>query len=214
MMIPKQIENSGDVPGFNNKQHLDALEKYASKIPEGSKVLEIGVGWGGSTWSLLDSLPKGCELYSCDTFAMNDIQLKQHHCNGVLKKHSHNSAIVYAMDLYMKRDQRACFDWCVGQHPRYKTTLKGVFQERSLDVLERDNVWDLVYLDGWHQYENVKRELNLLANTKYICGDDYHPVHPGCKQAIDEFIQSNPDRDFWFDTFESGSGFWTSTKNA
>jgi len=101
MIIPKTIESYSDVPGFNNDTHLDNLMSFASSIPEGSKVLEIGCAWGGSTWALLDSLPKNCKLHVCDTFGMNNPQLKQKHYNGVMKKHSHNTAVAYAMNLYL-----------------------------------------------------------------------------------------------------------------
>jgi len=208
MIIPKTLESYSDVPGFNNDTHLDNLMKFASSIPERSKVLEIGCAWGGSTWALLDSLPKNCKLHVCDTFGMNHPQLKQKHYNGVMKKHSHNTAVAYAMNLYLEKDHRAVFDWCLKQHPRYNKIVKQVHQKPSLEVLAEDSEWDFVYIDGLHSYENVKAELNIVGKTKYICGDDYHPAHPGCMKAIDEFVSKNPHREFTHDDFESGSGFW------
>lgn len=209
MIIPKPIQNSYDVPGFNNQKHLNNLGKFARSIPEGSRVLEIGVGWGGSTWELMDSLPDGCKLYSCDTFEMNHPQLKERHYNGVMAKHSHNTAIAYAMSLYMEKTQRACFDWCVDQHPKRFKVLKGVFQKPSLEVLKEDSNWDMVYIDGLHSYENVSAELKFCENVPYLCGDDYHPAHEGTMRAIDEFVERNPERTFTHDDFETGSGFWT-----
>lgn len=212
MLIPKQIQGSYDVAGFNNQKHLKALGNYIKHIPEESRVLEIGVGWGGSTWEILDNLPAGCELHSCDTFQMNAPNLKQKHVDGVLKKHSHNSAIVYQMQVYQEQNQRAAFDWAVKQHPRYNKMMKRVHQATSLSVLKDDLNWDCVYVDGLHSYNNVSLELKLCDHVHYICGDDYHPAHPGCKKAIDEFVDRNPERSFYHDPFESGSGFWSITK--
>lgn len=211
MIIPKQIQNSYEVAGFNNKRHLNSLGQFASILPKESRVLEIGVGWGGSTWELMDSLPENCELHSCDTFQMNDPQLKARHRQGVLEKHSHNSAIVYQMQLYQEQNHRAAFDWAVKQHPRYRKLMKRVHECKSLDVLNDDLNWDMVYIDGHHAYETVIQELTLIKDVHYVCGDDYHPAHPGCQKAIDEWIEATG-RQFSFDPYETGSGFWYSVK--
>ena len=110
MLIPKQIETYLDVPGFNNPKHLDALAETASSIQPGARVLEIGPAFGCSTWVLMTNLQKGIELHTCDTFGMNHPALKQRHYNGVMAKHSHNSAIAYAMNLYLEKDHRTLFN--------------------------------------------------------------------------------------------------------
>jgi len=212
MIIPKTIEHYLDVPGFNNPKHLDALSEFAASVPTNAKVLEIGPAFGCSTWVLMTHLPDGSILHSCDTFGMNNPQLKQRHYDGVMAKHSHNSAIAYAMNLYMEKDHRALFDHTTAQHPRRYKILKKIHAIPSLQLLVEDNEWDMVYIDGLHSYENVSRELKLLKNVSLLCGDDYHPAHPGTMKAIDEFIQNNPDRKFLHHDFESGSGWWTITK--
>ena len=210
MVIPKTITCSYDVAGFNSLKHLNNLGEFAKKIPEKSRVLEVGVGFGGSTWELMDSLPADCKLHSCDTFLMNSAALKSKHISGVLKKHSSNSAIVYQMNVYKEWDQRAAFDWAVKQHPRYREIMKEVYSCKSIEVLQKDNNWDMVYLDGHHSYETVSTELSYLDDVPYVCGDDYHPAHPGCQKAIEEWIDRTG-RNFKFDPFVSGSGFWVST---
>jgi hypothetical protein len=211
LIIPKQITNSFEVAGFNNQKHLRSLGKFVSKLPKESRVLEVGVGFGGSTWEFLDSLPENSELHSCDTFGMNHPQLKAYHAKGVLAKHSHNSAIVWQMKIYQESTHRACFDWAVKQHPRYRTVMKKVHECTSLEVLKGDLNWDCVYLDGHHAYETVSKELELCSHVPYMCGDDYHPAHPGCQQAISEWVEKTG-RHFEHDTYESGSGFWFSIK--
>lgn len=209
IVLPKTPESYMDVAGFNNPTHLDHLTEYVSRLKSG-RILEIGCAWGGSTWAILDGIQKGVELHTCDTFQMNELALKHHHINGVKAKHSHNASVMYGMSIYMDKDQRAVFDHYVSYHPKRKH-LKKVHQTRSLEVLEQDNNWDLAYVDGYHSYANVKKELTYLKNTKMICGDDYHPDHEGCMKAIDEFKEANPDRTFYHDPFETGSGFWSIT---
>ena len=212
MMIAPPPKSVLDVPGFNNLKHLTNLSKFVSTIPTNSKVLEIGCAWGGSTWAILDGLPEGSKLYTCDTFQMNTPVLKNRHYQGVMAKHSHNPSVVYAMQLYMKNDQKAVFDYCLSYHPRFFDFHKAVYVEKSLKVLENDNKWDLVYLDGDHSYSTVRSELEYIKDVKYICGDDYHPAHPGVIKAVDEFLLEN-DFQFQHDEFESGSGFWSMIKN-
>ena len=213
-VIPKQILNYLDVPGFNNPYHIKALMKFASSIPEGSRVLEIGCGWGCTTWALLDSLPENVDFHTCDTFGMNDNALKMHHVHGVTKVHMHNTAVRYAMWLYTETQMeahRTVFDWVIAQHPKRNKIKHTVHQKTSLKLLDEDANWDVAYIDGLHQYYNVKQELNKLKDVKYLCGDDYHPAHPGCKRAIDEFLESD-EREFYHHDFETGSGFWTAVK--
>ena len=55
---------------------------------------------------------------------------------------------------------------------------------------------DYVFLDGGHDYETVKNDLNccidVLKNDGTILCDDYDLTYaPGVKQAIDEFAKLN-----------------------
>ena len=209
IVIPTPPKSYMDVAGFNNPIHLDNLSKYISKLESG-RILEIGCAWGCSTWAILDGIQDKASLHTVDTFGMNNPGLKQQHYKGVSEKHSSNSSVMYGMSVYMEKDQRATFDHFISYHPKRKR-LKKVYQCPSLEVLKKDVNWDLAYIDGLHSYENVKQELNYLKDVKSLCGDDYHPAHKGCMQAIDEFNQKYPERTFYHDPFDTGSGFWSST---
>lgn len=52
---------------------------------------------------------------------------------------------------------------------------------------------DLIYVDGAHDYESVKKDLTMWGTRarKVICGDDYDENWPGVMQAVDEIF---PDR--------------------
>lgn len=90
-----------------------------------------------------------------------------------------------------------------------KTTLplKNIRLQRgySQNVLPHypDNCFDVMYIDGDHSYEGVKRDLELaLKKVKpggFICGHDYEMNHMktpntydfGVKRAVDEFCQTH-----------------------
>tara|TARA_E500000178_G_scaffold286882_1_gene288887 strand:- start:137 stop:766 length:630 start_codon:yes stop_codon:yes gene_type:complete len=55
---------------------------------------------------------------------------------------------------------------------------------------------DYVFLDGGHEYETVKNDLenctNIINNSGTILCDDYNLSYaPGVKKAIDEFVKKN-----------------------
>jgi hypothetical protein len=66
-----------------------------------------------------------------------------------------------------------------------------------------DNTCDIIYIDGDHSYEGVKKDLAIsflkIKNNGYIMGHDYEMnmkkaktyYNFGVKQAVDEFCQNN-----------------------
>ena len=55
---------------------------------------------------------------------------------------------------------------------------------------------DYVFLDGGHDYETVKNDLdcciNVIKNNGTVLCDDYNLSYaPGVKKAIDEFVINN-----------------------
>ena len=76
-----------------------------------------------------------------------------------------------------------------------------LIQKTSDDALGKltGRTFDFIYIDGIHQYENVKRDIiNYLPMVKkggVIGGHDYGPSWPGVKQAVDEMF-GEPDKVF------------------
>jgi predicted O-methyltransferase YrrM len=62
-----------------------------------------------------------------------------------------------------------------------------------------DESFDFIYIDGIHQYENVKQDIiNYLPKVKkggVIGGHDYGNSWPGVRQAVDEMF-GQPDKVF------------------
>ena len=69
-----------------------------------------------------------------------------------------------------------------------------LLRHKSLELYGKfpPNILDVMYIDGNHEYESVKQDLEfayfIIKPHKFICGHDYNMQHAGCKQAIDEFI--------------------------
>ncbi|HBT75063.1 TPA: hypothetical protein DEB29_03630 [Candidatus Wolfebacteria bacterium] len=60
---------------------------------------------------------------------------------------------------------------------------------------------DLIYIDGSHQYEDVKLDIELWKDraTKVLCGDDYTPHQEGVRRAVDELLpEANKDQRVWY----------------
>lgn len=61
--------------------------------------------------------------------------------------------------------------------------------------LDKDNQYDLIYIDGAHDYNNVKNDIiNFLPKVKkggYLSGHDYNSADYGVIQAVNEFFPQN-----------------------
>ena len=54
---------------------------------------------------------------------------------------------------------------------------------------------DMLFIDGNHEYESVKQDLELytIKTTKLVTGHDYIPEWPGVIKAVNEFFGKEPD---------------------
>jgi cephalosporin hydroxylase len=62
---------------------------------------------------------------------------------------------------------------------------------------------DLIYIDGSHHYEDVKKDIEMWypRATIVLCGDDYTDAWPGVRQAVDEHAKSitiNTNQRCWY----------------
>lgn len=71
----------------------------------------------------------------------------------------------------------------------------------SYEVVDKffDNSINLVYIDGDHSYEAVKRDIELylpkIRNRGILSGHDYHTTWPGVMKAVNETL-GTPDKVF------------------
>ena len=72
-----------------------------------------------------------------------------------------------------------------------------LYKGSSLDLLSSlpDNYICFCYIDSWHWYDHVVKELSFMPNKIHdgglVCGDDYAPNESGVVQAVDEFLINN-----------------------
>ena len=84
------------------------------------------------------------------------------------------------------------FDTRLQPFIEYKKCVK--LKEFSKQAAKKflDNSIDMVYIDGNHDYEYVKSDIDLwypkIINGGVLSGHDYSSNHPGTKLAIDEFM--------------------------
>jgi predicted O-methyltransferase YrrM len=70
-----------------------------------------------------------------------------------------------------------------------------VLKMDSIEAVKRfpDGYFDVVYIDGAHDYESVKKDVNhwfpKVRKDGYIAGDDYVKGWPGVVRAVDEFLK-------------------------
>lgn len=201
------ITSAEDVPGWTtNVQHLN-YEDLVNILPKNPKVLELGCGWGKSTWAWLDILPDTAEYYIVDNFSMPYWMLEQ----SVSLWRRLNISRPNLTDKQLRRiykrniDQRKIFNAIINQHPK-QHLIKKVWHmsgDQWKSCEEYTTEWDLVYLDDDHSYLTVRDWLERFKNVPIICGDDYHPNHTGVVSAVDEYNKNTNftkqilDGNFW-----------------
>jgi SAM-dependent methyltransferase len=134
----------------------------------------------------------------------------------VLEIGSYNGVSTSLFAFYAKR--------VVAIDPQCLDTLKQVvdnhdnieyYMDYSMNVVPKfeNEAFDLVYVDGFHDYENCMRDIMLtipkLKKTGNMCGHDYHRDHPGVVAAVNNLLQVGILNSF--EVFEDSS--WSANVN-
>ena len=170
------------------------LAEIASKKPK--TFLEIGVFHGvtaRNVCELLYSIHKenfkyiGLDLFSKSDENKNEIIPSTKFLNPLKK--------IYFK--YIKRQEPYSLEAVSDLLKKFKDNVKLITgnSNKFLKKIDMTKV-DYVFLDGGHEYETVKNDLNccinVLKNNGTILCDDYNLTYaPGIKQAIDEFAKFN-----------------------
>ena len=98
---------------------------------------------------------------------------------------------------YLKRQDPYSLDAVTELLKKYKNNIQ-LIKGNSNKILKKIDMSkiDYVFLDGGHDYETVRNDLNnsinVLENNGTILCDDYNLSYaPGVKKAIDEFVNTN-----------------------
>ncbi len=170
-MVPDYIFN---IPSLMSKSDLESIFELAYKLPKNSNILEIGCFLGSTTCTIKEASPT-CKLHCVDTWP-DEIHSK--YLTGKDdRKFSH-------VEITSNK-----FDWF--QHTKH---LEDVFTYQMASLRFYPEIkFDFIFLDGNHQYVNVKSELikfkNYLKPNGILAGHDYG-FEPTTK-AIIEFAHNN-----------------------
>ena len=177
-------KSASQIPGWTSEAQHIQYQKLLDQLPDSPKILEIGCGWGRSTWAWLDILPKTAEYFILDNFCLSyRTLLKTYRDRNFLKR-------VNANKLY----QKDIFDQIIIQHPNY-FNIKEIWNMSGKDWIQSDYFttdWDLVYFDDDHSYDAVTRWLQIFSKVPIVCGDDYLLTHLGVKNGVDDYCNNNP----------------------
>lgn len=172
------------IPGFSADIELYYAE-LAKSLPQGARVVEVGVLFGRSV-SYLSSLRPDLDIWAVDTWEPGDRE-------GDMAEYQAHYGNTWAAFLGGMRD-----------HAPDVLDRIHVVRARSTDVTLP--LADVVFIDADHSYEAVLADIHHWRRGVkvggIIAGHDYlEPNHPGVVQAVTEV--------FW-GAHKMGPGEWTS----
>ncbi len=159
-----------EIEGWMDFDELDFLFDVAAGC---HTVVEIGCFQGRSTVAIMAGLRQRGgfgNLFVVDLFDGRGTSRSNEFGRGELRSRFYSNLMERGLSP---------FDIIAADSGDRKTA--SVFADKSVD---------LIFVDGSHDYESVKRDLDVWAPKVsvggIICGHDYHPGTPGVVRAVDE----------------------------
>lgn len=192
----KYIQSANDIPGWTNVEQHRLYNNVVKQLPKKPKILEIGCGWGKSTWGWLDALPVGTEYYVLDIFFLNEHKAHLENLYNKALKYQKNKLAKYIKKSQNKnKTQYDMFLECVSQHDNFNY-IKKIYKDDYFNWKKQNVIkFDMVYIDGDHSYEHVSDQLKYFKDVPIVCGDDYkeksRDYFKGLMTAVDNYIKDN-----------------------
>lgn len=158
----------GDANYYTKQQgwfdYWDIYYLAASRFPNGN-LLEVGVWKGLSLKYLAEKAPEA-QIYGVDVFEYDQ---EYHGRTGSFLEDAQKRLEAFKNVQLIKKDS---FEFAKD---------------------EEHLIYDFIFLDTFHDYEQIKKELHaywpLLKKGGLFAGHDYGGSHVGVKQAVDEFAK-------------------------
>jgi hypothetical protein len=188
-----KISKYSDIPGWDD---LNVVYKELSlTLPSDASILEIGVGYGRSTWAMLDAMSDNMSLCVIDVFTCHTLYKSILRHGDFPRTLTSKENFARHISALSRSSQKEMFINNISQHPRF-SQLKNVYEMPSSDYMSQNNRsnFDLVFLDGDHSYETVTQELEYFKDCTLITGHDINMMT--VKRAVDSFLKKYTDRTF------------------
>jgi len=208
----KNFNNRTDIPGLTFDRELNVLSNIANLVPDNGSILEIGPCWGRTTHALYLGKKESVSLTTVDYWGQRNHSLKGWFGDPkMIRKCVHLSM----------QDSKLGFDYCM-ESVADKIT---VIQEDSKTFIKNNqhqlNTYNLVFLDGSHDYESISYELNAFYNNNtLIVGDDanmnsFDVVRAifSCKRDMNLIVPSSLTGDIKLFALIPIEGFWRNLQN-
>ena len=166
------------------------------RIKKPKHFLEVGVFHGVTARNVCELLYQihrnDFKYIGLDLFGENDDNKSE-----IIPNTKFNNPLKTIYFKYIKRQDPYSFKSVDDLLKKFKNNVH-LIKGNSNNVLKKMDLSkiDYVFLDGGHEYETVKNDLNecieVLKNNGTILCDDYDLTFaPGVKKAIDEFVKEN-----------------------
>jgi predicted O-methyltransferase YrrM len=170
MLATINLEVALKIPGWMSEEELSWLAEQAQTH---QRIVEVGCWRGRSTRALADNTSG--KVWAVDTWRGST----EHY--GELIQHGR----CWLYNEFMANKAANVTEVC----------MSSISAARMLCSVEQKTPvpFDMVFLDGAHDYESVKADIlawqPLLSNFGLLCGHDYGNVdYSGVKQAVDELV--------------------------
>ena len=157
--------------------------------------LEVGVFHGVTARNVCELLHKihtnNFKYIGLDLFEKNDENKSE-----IIPNTNFSNPLKQIYFKYIKRQNPYTIEAVRGLLKKFKDNVH-LIKGNSNNVLEKIDMGkiDYVFLDGGHDYETVKNDLNccseVIENNGTVLCDDYNLSYaPGVKNAIDEYVKN------------------------
>ena len=157
--------------------------------------LEVGVFHGVTARNVCELLHKihtnDFKYIGLDLFEKNDENKSE-----IIPNTNFSNPLKQIYFKYIKRQNPYTIEAVRGLLKKFKDNVH-LIKGNSNNVLEKIDMGkiDYVFLDGGHDYETVKNDLNccsgVIENNGTVLCDDYNLSYaPGVKNAIDEYVKN------------------------
>lgn len=167
------------IPGWTSDKELKILEAFASNVPDGGSILEIGPFIGRSTLALYNGKKDTVSLDIVDPFTISDWFTPEKNYTDF-----YGDSELFEKAKQIARETNSweqSFRFCIGEEICNKINI---FPVSSQEFTVTKN-YDLIFIDGDHAFRSVSHDIKKFSNNhSLIIGDDFTNKFPGVVGSV------------------------------